>query len=84
MACRMLKTLASLCLAVLPVAARADDAPAKTEDVAIHGQATFVVQATPGFRSPYAGDNSLTPNQAKETFDATAFIGARPWAGAEI
>ncbi len=34
--------------------AHADDAPAKVEDYAIHGQATFVLQGTPGFRSPYA------------------------------
>ncbi len=43
-----------------------------------------MLQATPGFRSPYIGDNILTPNQAKETVDATEFIGVRPWKGAEI
>ena len=64
--------------------ARADDAPPKTEDYAIHGQATFVLQGTPGFRSPYDGGNSLTPHQRKETIDATVYIGVRPWAGAEI
>lgn len=55
-----------------------------TPSVAIHGQATFVVQAVPDFASPYVGDNSLTPNQAKETFDATAFIGAKPLSDTEI
>jgi high affinity Mn2+ porin len=80
----MLKIFPPLCLAMAPIAAHADDAPASPENFAIHGQATFVLQATPSFRSPYSGDNSLTPNQAKETFDATAFIGVRPWMGAEI
>ena len=65
-------------------AARADDAPAQPQDYAIHGQATFVLQGTPGFRSPYDGANSLTPHQRKETIDATLYIGVRPWAGAEI
>jgi high affinity Mn2+ porin len=43
-----------------------------------------VVQGTPGFDSPYAGGNSLTPHQRKETFDATLYAGVRPWAGAEL
>jgi high affinity Mn2+ porin len=64
-----LKTFVLLWLATVPVTARADEPPATTEDVAIHGQATYVLQAIPAFRSPYAGDNSLTPNQAKETVD---------------
>ena len=51
---------------------------------AIHGQATFVAQGVGGFASPYVGTNSLTPHQVRETFDATAFIGVRPWTGAEI
>jgi high affinity Mn2+ porin len=84
MAHRLFTMLTPVSLAMLPVAARADDPPAKTENFAIHGQATFVLQATPGFRSPYTGDNSLTPNQAKETVDATVFMGVRPWKGAEI
>ena len=68
--------------------ALADDAPppapAAPQDYAIHGQATFVLQGTPGFRSPYSGTNSLAPDQRKETIDATLYIGVRPWAGAEI
>jgi high affinity Mn2+ porin len=79
-----LKAIIPLWLAVLPAVARADDAPARPENFAIHGQTTFVLQATPEFRSPYSGENSLTPNQARETVDATAFIGVRPWAGAEV
>ena len=30
------------------------------------------------------GSNSLAPNQVKETIDATAYLGVRPWAGAEL
>jgi high affinity Mn2+ porin len=81
--------LAAPLLAVLaPTAVRAEDSPAPSsatpQTFAIHGQATFVLQGTPGFSSPYAGPNSLTPNQRKETIDATLTIGVRPWAGAEI
>ncbi|MES1974246.1 MAG: carbohydrate porin [Pseudomonadota bacterium] len=54
------------------------------ERIAIHGQATFVLQGTPGFASPYVGTNSLTPRQAKETTDVTLYAGVRPWAGAEL
>ncbi len=65
-------------------AASADNALAAPQNYAFHGQATFVLQGTPGFDSPYAGANSLTPHQRKETIDATLYIGVRPWAGAEI
>jgi high affinity Mn2+ porin len=70
----------------LPVTARADEAPADVtpQTLAIHGQSTFTVQATPAFPSPYSGANSLTGNQARETFDATLYAGVRPWSGAEI
>jgi high affinity Mn2+ porin len=65
--------------------ALADDGPPpKTDWFAVHGQTTVTLQATPGFRAPYDGPNSLTPNQAKETVDSTLFIGVRPWAGGEI
>ncbi len=78
--------LLGLALASWPAIARADEdtPPAKAENWAIHAQATFVLQATPGFRSPYAGANSLTPHQAKETLDATFYAGVRPWKGAEL
>lgn len=64
-----------------PIAAEAmpDD-----QRYAVHGQATVVLQATPGFASPYAGANSLTPRQAKETVDVTLYAGVRPWAGGEL
>lgn len=57
---------------------------AAPETYAVHGQATFVLQGTPGFASPYTGPNSLTPHQRKETIDATLYVGVRPWAGAEL
>ncbi len=53
------------------------------EWVAVHEQATFVLQGTPDFRSPYLGPNSLAPGQRKETVDATAYVGVAPWAGGE-
>ena len=55
----------------------ADQPTEVTQDFAVHGQTTFTLQGTPSFASPYVGTNSLTPNQRKETFDATLFIGAR-------
>jgi len=58
--------------------------PPAQQDAAIHGQATFVLQGTPGFPSPYTGPNSLTPHQRKETADLTLYAGLRPWAGAEL
>jgi high affinity Mn2+ porin len=51
---------------------------------AVHGQTTFVEQYAPPFRSPYVGQNSLIPNQGRETFDATAYLGMRLWQGAEF
>lgn len=52
--------------------------------LAVHGQGTFTLQGTPGFRSPYAGPNSLTPRQGKETIDATLYVGVQPWKGGEL
>jgi high affinity Mn2+ porin len=56
----------------------------QTDNFAIHGQTTFLEQYTPGFRSPYTGSNSLIPNQGRETWDATAYLGVRLWDGAEF
>ena len=50
----------------------------------VHGQTTFVEQYAASFRAPYRGPNSLRPNEGRETFDATAYLGLRPWQGAEI
>ena len=74
-----------LCL-LAPLAAHAEDVPGDgaTQTLAVHGQATLTVQATPGFHDPYEGANSLTPRQAQETFDATLFAGVRPWQGGEV
>lgn len=77
-------------LAVLPavapaVPATADPLPDWLVDaVAIHGQATITLQATPTFRDPYEGDNSLKPKQSRETVDVTLYAGVRPWAGGEL
>ena len=74
--------LAALLLA--PAAVAAEDAPAPDERWAVHGQATFVLQGVFDFPDPYDGPNSLAPGQRKETFDATAYVGFRPWHGTEI
>ncbi len=79
--------LSALSPALAQDALPAPSAPAAAADtplVAIHAQTTFTAQGTPGFSAPYSGLNSLTPNQVKETFDATLFLGARLWRRAEI
>jgi high affinity Mn2+ porin len=59
-------------------------ANAHAQDIAVHTQATLVVQGVGGFPSPYAGPNSLTPHQVQETVDVTLYAGLRPWAGGEL
>lgn len=54
------------------------------ERFAVHGQATFVEQATNDFRAPYSGPNSLSPSSNRETADISLFLGARLWRGAEV
>jgi high affinity Mn2+ porin len=49
----------------------------------IHWQATYVEQETRGFKAPYHGPNSLSPDMGRETVDSTLFAGARLWSGAE-
>ena len=51
---------------------------------AIHGQFTYVEQETDSFKAPYAGPNSLSPGEGRETTDLTLYAGARLWSGAEI
>ena len=52
---------------------------------AVHGQATFVEQAHPSFRSPYDGTNSLSGVAlGRETFDLTLSTGIKLWPGAEF
>jgi high affinity Mn2+ porin len=53
------------------------------ETFAAHGQSTFFEQLTAPFHAPYSGPNSLSPRHGAETFDATLFLGARLWSGAE-
>jgi high affinity Mn2+ porin len=57
----------------------------KTQTWAYHLQSTFTEQFSPGFPSKYSGPQSL-PSYAegRETIDATAYLGVRPWSGAEI
>ncbi len=56
-----------------------------TEQWAIHGQTTYIQQLQPGFRSPYAGPQSLPADaNGRQTFDATVYLGFRPWQGAEV
>jgi high affinity Mn2+ porin len=74
-----------LAAGALPGMARADGGDIAIPDwIAVQGQGTFTLQGTPGFASPYAGANSLTPHQRKETIDATLFVGVRPWTGGEL
>jgi high affinity Mn2+ porin len=51
---------------------------------AVYGQATYIEQETDGFHAPYAGPNSLSPDSGREAADATLFLGARLWRGAEL
>ncbi len=51
----------------------------------MHGQVTHVWQYHPAFKAPYSGPNSLDPgSRGNETFDATLYLGFRPWSGGEI
>lgn len=51
----------------------------------IHGQTTFIAQAYPRIRSPYAGQNSLPgTGMGRETWTASAFLGVRLWQGGEF
>jgi len=71
--------IGALCLTLAATAAAA----AEDEQFAIHGQFTYVEQETSGFNAPYRGPNSLSPNKGAETTDATLYLGARLWSGAE-
>jgi high affinity Mn2+ porin len=54
-----------------------------TDRFAVHAQATYVEQETSDFTAPYRGANSLSPDSGRETIDATLYLGARLWSGAE-
>jgi high affinity Mn2+ porin len=66
-----------------PVAKTGASAPAQSR-FAVYGQATYTEQETDGFHDPYAGPNSLSPHAGRETTDATLYLGARLWHGAEL
>jgi high affinity Mn2+ porin len=55
-----------------------------SDNISIHGQATFVSQYALPFHAPYSGQNSLAPNSGRETLDVDLYVGYRPWKGAEI
>jgi high affinity Mn2+ porin len=59
-------------------------APIAAERWGVHGQFTYVEQNTNSFHAPYAGPNSLSPSEGRETTDATLYLGAALWTGAEI
>jgi high affinity Mn2+ porin len=61
------------------------DPQAGGEDFALLGQSTFTLQGDAPFHSPFRGPNSLAAGgEARETFDATLYAGARLWKGAEV
>ena len=67
-----------------PAAAVEAPAPEAPEDWALHGQATFIEQYHPAFRSAYRGPNSLDPgSRGNETVTLTAYAGRRLWDGGE-
>lgn len=56
-----------------------------TENAGAKFQATYVWQDKPAFAAPYSGPNSLVPwHERGYSFSATAFLGLRPWRGAEL
>jgi high affinity Mn2+ porin len=88
--CMLLRLIAGSLIVGPPSSAVAADTsednigqPIADESFAVHGQATYTVQATDGFKAPYSGHNSLSPSANQETVDATLYLGARLWRGAE-
>jgi high affinity Mn2+ porin len=85
-AIRFVKTIGVLFLSLVATPATTMPAAAAAEDeiFSIHGQFTYVEQDTSRFNAPYRGPNSLTPNNGAETTDATLYLGAKLWPGAEV
>ena len=51
----------------------------------LRGQATFVLQGHPAFRSPYRAEGSLTPKaNARNTLSTDIILGRQLWPGAEV
>ncbi len=73
----------SACTLWAPSSVAADTAAPAPEIYAVHGQVTYIEQDTLGFNAPYSGPNSLSPRRGAETADATLYLGARLWHGAE-
>jgi len=68
-----------------PVAANAHTALPESDIWNVHAQTTFIPQAYPAFRSPYAGTNSLPGGgQLQQTWTTTAFLGVKLWQGGEF
>lgn len=61
-----------------------DPDTASSDRFSLHGQTTLIAQGVPGFRSPYAGDQSLLPHQARQTTTATVFLGFKLAEGTEL
>jgi high affinity Mn2+ porin len=82
----MLGTAAAVWVAQCAVAADTDTpvAAVEAEKFAVHGEFTYVEQEASGFNAPYAGPNSLTPNQGRESIDANLALGAALWPGGEM
>ena len=60
------------------------DAADPAETWSLHGQATFVEQYHPAFKSAYLGPNSMDPESSgRETVDLTLYAGLRLWQGGE-
>jgi high affinity Mn2+ porin len=71
----------ALCSAAFPALAAE---PAETQAFAVHGQLTNIWQYNPAFTSPYEGPQSFKRgDHLYSTVDATLYLGARLWPGAE-
>ena len=74
---------AALAMLLACTAAQAEEADVQAWN--LHGQATYVWQTKPAFRSAYEGDNSLSALREKSySFTSTAALGVRGWQGAEF
>lgn len=78
--------VASACLGLLPLGARAQAAAGSpAPDWSVHAQTTFIEQMHPGFDAPYSGMNSLDPGQEwSHTASVTLFLGRALWPGASV
>lgn len=72
-------------VALAPLVALSQQAPEAAEQFAARFQTTYIWQTKPAFSARYTGLNSLTPEREHGyTFSATAYLGMRPWRGAEF